>query len=234
MGTLIFVVECLADIMQQSGSLGQLDVQSQLACHQTRELRDLDGMLEYILPVGGSVFESAQNLDQLRMQIVNADLEGRLFAFLLDDRVDFLGRLFDHFLDPRRMDAAVYNELFERDTRDLSSDRIEAGQDDRLRCVVDDQIYAGERFDGSDVAALSADDASLHFIIRERDHRNGGFSHMIRRAALNRAGDDVFRLLIRFFLCLGFDLFDHHRGFVTDFLFGIGEQDGLRLLCRIT
>ena len=41
MRALIFVVECLADIMQQSGSLGKLDVQSQLTRHQSRELRDL-------------------------------------------------------------------------------------------------------------------------------------------------------------------------------------------------
>ena len=58
------------------------------------------------------------------MQIVDAHIESRLFAGFLDDRVDFALRLVDHLFDPCRMDASVHDELLERESGDLSSDRI--------------------------------------------------------------------------------------------------------------
>jgi len=62
------------------------------------------------------------------------------------------------------MNTPVLNKTLKSKSCNLSAYRIKAGNGDCLRCVVDDQIYAGERFDGSDVAALSADDASFDFV----------------------------------------------------------------------
>ena len=62
------------------------------------------------------------------------------------------------------MDAAVGDELGERDPGDLAADRVEARDDDGLGRVVDDQVDAGRLLEGADVAALAADDPALHLV----------------------------------------------------------------------
>ena len=91
------------------------------------------------------------------------------------------------------MDAAVDDELFKRHTGNLATDRFEAGEHDGFRRVVDDEIDAGEIFEGADVAAFAADDTALHLVIWKRNDGNGGFCNMICSAALDGAGDDVAR-----------------------------------------
>ena len=102
------------------------------------------------------------------MQTVDVRLEDGALALGLDGGVDLLLGLGDHFLDAGGMDAAVLNELFERDARDFTPHGVEARERDGLGRVVDDEVAAGERLDGADVAALAADDAALHLVVRQR------------------------------------------------------------------
>ena len=75
---------------------------------------------------------------------------------------------------PTRMDASVGHQLLERQPRDLAPDRVEAGDHDGVRCVVDHHVNAGGQLKRADVPAFSADDTTLHFVARERHggHRN--------------------------------------------------------------
>ena len=79
-------------------------------------------------------------------------LEGGALALGLDGGVDLLLGLGDHLLDAGGVDAAVLDELFEGHARDLAPHGVEAGERDGLRRVVDDEVAAGERLDGADVA----------------------------------------------------------------------------------
>ena len=69
------------------------------------------------------------------------------------------------------MDAAVLEQLLERHAGDLAADAVEAGEDHRVRRVVDDEVDAGEVLEGADVAALAADDAALHVVGRRAGRR---------------------------------------------------------------
>ena len=69
------------------------------------------------------------------------------------------------------MDASVRHELLERQPRDLAADRIEAGHDDGVGRVVDDDVDAGGELERADVSAFAADDAALHLVVRQRDGR---------------------------------------------------------------
>ena len=84
------------------------------------------------------------------------------------------------------MDAAVGDQLFKRNARDLAAHRIECGNDNRLRRIVDDQIDARRDFERADIASFATDDTALHIVVRQRDHRNGRLRHMIGGALLNR------------------------------------------------
>ena len=100
-------------------------------------------------------------------------------------------------LDPRRVDAAVLDQLRQRQPRDLAADAVERGEHDRLRRVVDDEVDAGEVLERADVAALAADDPALHVVGGELDERDRRLGGVARGDALERVGDEVARAALR-------------------------------------
>ena len=87
------------------------------------------------------------------------------------------------------MDAAVRNQPLDRLLGDLAAVRIEAGQDDRARRVVDDQVDAGRQLERADVAAFAADDPPLEIVAGQVDDRDRGLDRVLGAAALDRLGD---------------------------------------------
>ena len=187
-------------------------------------------MTQHVLTVAGAVLHSAEVADKLMMQSVYADFEHSRFASFADCLIDFLARLLDHFLDARGMDASVHDQLFETDARDLSAHRIERGQDDRFRRIVDDEVDAGRRFERTDVASFTTDDTTLHFIVGQRHDGHGRFRNVIRGATLNRQRDDVSCALVGFFLGALLNFSEHDRRFVLGFLLCTGKHHGLCLV----
>src|SRR4029079_17757265 len=167
------VVDRLADVVEQTAHLGDLDVGAALRRDDGREVARLDHVIEHVLAVARAVLESAEELDDLRRQPRDPGLVSGLLAGLPDDEVDFGTCLGDDFLDPTGMDAPISDELRDRDPGDLATNRVETTQDDRLRGVVDDQVDAGGLFEGADVATLPADDPALHLVGWQVDHTDG-------------------------------------------------------------
>jgi hypothetical protein len=91
---------------------------------------------------------------------------------------------------------AVEHQLVEREPADLAAHRIEARQQHGLRRVVDDQIDAGDRLKGPDIAALATDDATLHLVARQVQHADDALGRLLARDALDRLHDDVSRALL--------------------------------------
>ena len=128
------------------------------------------------------------------------------------------------------MDAAVHDELLQRDAGDLAAHRVERGDDDGLGRVVDDEVNARRRFEGADVAALAADDAALHVVVGQRHHGNGGLGHVVGGALLDGQRDDVAGLLVGLFLGPGFDLAHHDGGVMVGVLLDAADEDVLGVL----
>ena len=91
------------------------------------------------------------------------------------------------------MDAAVGEQLGERQARRLAAHPVEAGEHDGLRGVVDDEVDAGHVLEGADVAAFAADDATLHVVGGQVHDRHGGLGHVVGGGALDRQREDVAR-----------------------------------------
>ena len=229
MRALDLVVNGLADVVQETRALGKLHVGAQLGGHDARQVGHLDGVLKHVLAVAGAVFHAAQQANQFVVNAVQVGFEDGLFAGLADLVVDLLASLLDHFLDAGGMDAAVHDELFQRDAGHLAANRIEAGDNDRLGRIVDDQIDAGRGFQGADVAALAADDAALHVIVGQGHDRHGGLRHLIGGTLLNGHGDDVARLFVALFLGAAFDVAHHDGGVMIGVLLDAGHEDVARL-----
>src|SRR5687768_8593521 len=94
------------------------------------------------------------------------------------------------------MDPSVRDQLLERDARRLPPDRIESGENNGLRSVVDDYVDAGGLLEGPDVPAFAADDPALHLIGWEGDHRNRRLGGVIGGDALDREGNDLLGLAV--------------------------------------
>ena len=92
------------------------------------------------------------------------------------------------------MNAAVLDELGERQAGDLAPYRVEAGERHGIRCVVDDQVNPGHGFQRADVAALATDDAPLHLLVGDRDHRGRDLADRVAGVALDGDRENLARL----------------------------------------
>src|SRR6266545_4365277 len=107
MAAFLLVGERLADVVEQPHALGELDIGLDLGRHHAGQPRDLLRVLEAVLAVRGAELHAADELDELRVQAVDAHLEAGLLALLLEVLFHVLLDLLDDLLDARRMDAAV-------------------------------------------------------------------------------------------------------------------------------
>src|SRR5580704_2777617 len=153
------VGERLADVVQHRAALEQGRVDPQLAGHHARDVRRLDQVAQDVLAVGGAVPQPAEEADELFVHLGDAELDQRVLARPLAQLLDLGLAALVGVLDPLRVDAAVGDEPFQGEPADLAPHGIEAGQQDGFRRVVDNQVDAGHRLEGPDVAALAADDA---------------------------------------------------------------------------
>ena len=86
---------------------------------------------------------------------------------------------------------AVGDKVLHGDAADLAAHRVEAGDGDALRRVVDDEVGAGELLERADVAALAADDAAFQVVGGDMDGRNGVLGRMVGSDALNGQAQDA-------------------------------------------
>src|SRR5262245_34861033 len=94
------------------------------------------------------------------------------------------------------MDAAVLDELGERQVGGLAADVVEGADDDDAGRVVDDDVNAGGLLEGADVATFAADDPALHVVRRDIDGADGGVGGVLGGVALDGRGQNLTRLLI--------------------------------------
>ena len=164
------------------------------------------------------------------MQIVEPELEGDRGALLADLFLGLVLHFLDDFLDARRMDAAVRDQALDGFLRDLAAVGIEAGEDDRARRVVDDEIDAGGDLEGADVPPFTADDAALQVVAREIDDRYGRLDRVLGGAPLDRFGDVVLRAIDGGLARLGIEALEEVRRVVARLAFDLLDQQLLRFV----
>ncbi len=189
------VVGHLADVVEQTRTAGGLGVEAQLRGHDAGQVGRLACVLQEVLAVGGAVLHLADHTDQLGVQAVDAQVDGRALAHLDDLLLDLLADLRHHLLDAGGVDTAVGDQLVQGQTRDLAAHGIESREDDRLGRVVDDDLDAGRGLQSADVAALAADDAALDLVALDVEHRHGVLDGRLGRHALDRGYYDALGLL---------------------------------------
>ena len=112
---------------------------------------------------------------------------------------------------------------------DLAADRVEAGQKDSFRSVVDDEVDASRRLERSDVSALAADDPALHVVARQVQHRDHGLGRLLARQSLDGKRDDLASSLLALLVRLSLDVADQDRSFPLRLILDARDQLSLGL-----
>src|SRR5690606_31958710 len=186
----------LADVVQQPGAACLGGIKAQLGGHERADARRLDGVGEQVLAVAGAVLHAPDEADQLGVQAVQVQVDDGAFAGL-DDLFLHLGAgLVHHLFDASGVDASVLDEACERDAGHLAAYRIEAGEDDGFRRIVYDDLDPRGGFEGADVAPFAPDDATLHLVRLDVDHRDRVFDGLAGGGALDGGKDDLARLAV--------------------------------------
>ena len=119
---------------------------------------------------------------------VMPDVDQRVLAGPRTQLLDLGLALLVLLLDPVRMDPAVEDELLQGQPGDLTADWVEAGQQNRLGRVVDDQVDAGDLLERADVAALATDDPALHLVGGQVQNRDDATRRSAPRPAVGSPG----------------------------------------------
>ena len=198
----------LADIVEQSGTLGLLRVETQLGGHDGAQVGRLAGVLQQVLSIGGAILHLADDAHQFGMETMDTEVDGRALSRLHYLGVELLLHLGDHLLDAGGVDAAVGHELVEGQAADLAADGVEGRDDDGLGGVIDDDLDAAGSLQGADVAALAADDATLHLVVFDMEYADAVFDGRLGGHALYGLYDDLLGLLVGVELGLVHNLVD--------------------------
>src|SRR6476660_6247306 len=118
-------------------------------------------MAQHVLTVAGAVVKSTKQVDDPFIKAANAHFLNGLVAVSADFLFDFVLRLGHELFDPRWVDAAIGNELVERDPGNFAAHRVERAHDHDARRVVDNYVDAGSLFKRADVPPFAADDSAL-------------------------------------------------------------------------
>src|ERR1700719_325798 len=177
--------------MEQARKLGDADVGADLRSHHGGEKGDLLGMVQHLLAVTGPETQNAEVAYDLRMQTLEADLENRSLPLLFDPLQDLLAGLGHDLFDACRVDATVDDELVQRARSHFATDGVEPADDHRLGCVIHDEVDTGRLLEGTNVAALFADDPALELVCRQGKHRDRDLRGLVRRDPLYRLRDDL-------------------------------------------
>ena len=202
----------LADVVEESGTACFLGIYAELCSHDGTQIGGLAAVLEEVLPIAGAVLHLTDETDQLGVHAVDTEVDHGPLTGLHDLLLELLLRLLDHLLDAGGVDAAVLYQLVERETRQLAADGVEAGEQDRLRRVVDDDLDASGCLECADVASLTTDDATLDVVVVDVEDGDRILYRSLGGDALDGLDDDLARLGIRLELGIIDDLIGHDGG----------------------
>ena len=138
MGTFHFVVDGLANIVQETGTLSQNYVHAQLASHYASQICYLHRVVQHVLAIAGAVTQTAQQLNQLRMQAMHAHCKGGLLASFLNLLLNLFLCLLHHLFNTGRMDTTIVDELFQSDACNLAAHGVKAGNNNSLGGIIND------------------------------------------------------------------------------------------------
>ena len=130
-------------------------------------------------------------------------------SFFSDHCFYFSLCFFHHLLNSCRMDTTIYDQSFQSNSCDFTTNWVKSGQYNRFRCIINNQFNTCQRLKGTDITSLTSDNSSFHFIAWKLYNRNCCLSYMICCTTLNGTDNIFFCFLVSIRFCLCLQVFDH-------------------------
>ena len=122
------MVKSLADVMQQTGTACQRDVHTHLACQQASQPGHFHAVGQSVLAKAGAVLQAADELDEVGVQAVDAQLHDSALALPLHLQFEVVAALLHRLLDAGGVDAAIADKALQRHAGHLAAGLVEGGQ----------------------------------------------------------------------------------------------------------
>ncbi len=197
-----------ANIVQQTGTLGQLGIETQFRSHGSSQIGHLAAVLQQVLAVRGTILHAAHHAHQLMVHIVDAQVDAGTLTYLGNLLLNLFAGLGNHLFNTGGMDAAVGHQFMQRQAGNFAANGVEAAEDNSIGRVVDNDLHTGERFQGANVAALAANDTAFDLLIFKVEHANGVLHSCFSGGALDGLYDNLLGLLVGGYLGLLHDVHD--------------------------
>ena len=165
----------LTDVVQQTGTLGGFHVEAKFGSHGGAELSRLDGVLQQVLTIAGTVFHATDHLNQFGIEVVDTKVDGGALTDFHNLLIHLLFHFMHYLFDTGGMDTTVDDELLQGKACDFAANRVEARDEDGVWAIVDDDFDTSHGFKRADVAAFTTDDATLNLIIFNVEHADRVF-----------------------------------------------------------
>src|SRR5262249_43925116 len=126
-----------ADVVPESAPPCQWGIQAPLSGPDPRDARRLAQVFERVLSAPGGVAQPPAQREEWGVHAGDSALDQRVLGRAQAQPLHLAARDLKDLLDAVRVDAPVEHELFQREPADLTPDRIETGEQNRLGSVVD-------------------------------------------------------------------------------------------------
>src|SRR3989344_7180648 len=224
------IVDNFADVMEQTTEADGVDIGFDLLGQTNTDLSLFQGVGDHVLTIGRAEFEFAQHGDDFAGQVVNANGVTKPLAFLEHNPFDIESGMLEIFLDPGRLDAAVFDQTSKSDAGDFAADRVEARETNLTRRFLHTDINAGDFFENADIAALLADDAALGFLVGTGHGGNGKLGDVVGGTGAHGVDQDFAGQFIRFGLGLFLGFFDGLGDLGGRFFPDLGQENFPRFI----
>ena len=224
MRTLNFMVNRFADIMEKRSLFRDFNIQPKFGCNHARNVCHFHGMRQHVLSKTCPEMKPAQKLKDFLRQIENADILSGLLSYFLSALRDFRFCFLNFFLDFRRLNPTILDELVESKAGDFSPIGIERRNNNGIRSFVDHKFNSGRLLKSADISPLPSDNFPLKLFVRQRKNRCRHFRHMRPRVSLKRRRNNLHRFSLNLILVFLINLLQKAGKIVRSFLPNLLKQ----------
>ena len=164
--------------------------------------------------------------------VVDTEVDAGAFTGLVDFLFDLFLGLGDHLFDTGGVDTAVGNQFFERTAGYFAAHGVEAGKEDGVWGIVDDDVHAGEVLKGTDVTTLASDDATFDVVVLDGEDGYSVFKGGFHSGSLYGFDNQFLGFECGGVLRLIHNFLDGDHRFGTGFIFHQLDKLFFGLLCR--
>ena len=158
------MIHRFADIVQKACAFCGNRIKAELRSHHPAEIGNFERVIQDILAIGSTVAQSAKNLFQFGIKVMNAGIEGCLRSSFFNLLINVLFSFMEHLFNTSRMNTSVTNKILHSNAGDFTTNGIMGRNRYAFRSVINDEVSARNLLKRTNIATLTANNATLQIV----------------------------------------------------------------------